>query len=94
MVHLKADILDHLTMCYLRLLVQTEAMFNGENNADEDSESTNTSAADAESDDLDPASALNFTKITSLGEEKKVALLYRKMLLHVLKEAESNTTLI
>ena len=94
MVHLKADILDHTTMCYLRLLIQTERQFCGEN-AGDDSESTNTSQVEILPDEeLDSTTALNFTKVTSLDEERRVARLYRQMLLQILRTAEEKTTLV
>ena len=45
-------------------------------------------------EELDSTTALNFTKVTSLDEERRVARLYRQMLLQILRTAEEKTTLV
>lgn len=93
-IYLKSDKLDNTLLCYLRLLVQTETMFQGDDEKeDEDADkvtknsSTNTSLT-AEAEMLQ-----NFTIVADLNTEKRSLSLYRKVLLHVLKKTEAKTTL-
>lgn len=46
-----------------------------------------------EKEELSREEALNFTKVADLNEERKVASMYKELLLHVLKIAEYKTTL-
>jgi len=62
--HLKANVLSHLTMYYLRICVQTEIMIHGKTKSDEDSDMTLTSVAAI--GDLIPNTTLNETKVTNL----------------------------
>ena len=43
-------------------------------------------ASEANDDEVDPETVLNFTKVSNLAEERKVISLYKKLLVHVLKE--------
>jgi len=108
-VHLKVDKIDSTLVCYLRLLIQAESMFTGEQGEAVASESddadkltkhssTNTSQMSASSQVVDEVpdedtALLNFTKVTDLAQERKMLDLYKALLLYVLKKIEAVTTL-
>lgn len=98
---MKADKLNGTLVYYLRLLIQTELLFQDEEppNGDEGSAaSTNTSQVSAPGEQAisvedENLQNMNFTKVTDLATERRVFDLYKRIVLHVLKRLESKTTL-
>ena len=108
-ITLKVDKIDNVLLCYLRLLIQTESMFQDDaapdsDGADNESDkqtkhsSTNTSmqsssAASTPAESDANPDDMNFTKVIDLDQERKVLELYKKILIFVLRKTEAITTL-
>ena len=99
-VHLKADKLNETLVYYLRLLIQTETLFQDENDnaadqqQNEESASTNTSHVSKELPVDDEALLnMNFTQVTDLAVERRVFDLYKRLLIYFLKKVEAKTNL-
>ena len=102
---LKADRFDNILVCYLRLLIHTDKLFSGDDKTineaapEEESEESKALATEeqkkeSEAKEESEEDILNFTRVSDLSEEKRVFVLYKQILIHLLKKLESKSTLM